>query len=91
MEKTIRPTGNAHLASAVKSALDAEAKACVNCRHVHRDEGTGQYQCWKAPPMAVAAWVQTRDGSMNLQVGAARAPVLSSEWCGDGFERKTSG
>lgn len=91
MEKTVRAAVPLNLASSVKSAIDAEAKACVNCRHVHGDESSGQYQCWKAPPTAVAAWVQTRDGSMNLQVGAARAPVLPSEWCGDGFERKTSG
>lgn len=76
------------LDGAVKSVIAEDSVACGNCRHVHWDLPTNTYQCWKAPPTAVAAWVQTREGSMNLQVGAARAPVLPSEYCSE-FARKT--
>lgn len=75
------------LDEAVRSVLEADAVGCGNCRHVHWDMPTNLYQCWKSPPTAVAAWVQTREGSMNLQVGAARPPVLIGEWCSK-FSRK---
>jgi hypothetical protein len=76
------------LRAAVKTAIDVEAIACANCKFVHMNPDL-TYACWKAPPTAVAAWVQTRDGSMNLQVGGARSPVERDAWCGE-FSRKTT-
>jgi hypothetical protein len=70
------------------TAIDPDAKACANCTHVHMRIDLA-YECWKSPPTAVAAWVQTREGSMNLQVGGARAPVERDAWCGE-FARKVS-
>jgi hypothetical protein len=69
-------------------AISADQIACANCKFVHMNHDL-TYACWKAPPTAVAAWVQTRDGSMNLQVGGARSPVERDSWCGE-FSRKTS-
>ena len=79
---------SAQAAAARRSApIDAEAIACANCRFVHMNPDL-TFACWKAPPTAVAAWVQTRDGSMNLQVGGARSPTERDAWCGE-FVRKT--
>lgn len=69
------------------AAISPEQRACANCTHVHMRVDLA-YECWKSPPTAVAAWVQDRTGSMNLQVGGARAPVEKDAWCGS-FERKT--
>lgn len=69
-------------------AISADQIACANCKFVHMNPDLS-WACWKAPPTAVAAWVQTRDGSMNLQVGGARPPVAKDEFCGE-FSRKTS-
>jgi hypothetical protein len=77
------------LNEAVKSVIAEEQVACANCKHVHWDHLTGLYACWKAPPTAVGAWVQTRDGSMNLQVGGMRPPVQAAEYCAE-FVRKVS-
>lgn len=79
----------AQAATARRVAPIAEdQKACANCVHVHLNADLS-YVCWKSPPTAVAAWVQDRSGSMNLQVGGARAPVQKDEYCGE-FSRKTS-
>jgi hypothetical protein len=68
-------------------AIDPNVRACANCVHVHMRIDL-MWECWKSPPTAVAAWVQDRSGSMNLQVGGARAPVERDAWCGE-FTRKT--
>lgn len=73
---------------AVKAAIEADQVACGNCQFAHMNLDF-TWACWKAPPTAVAAWVQTRDGTMTLQVGGARAPVERDAWCGE-FKRKTS-
>jgi hypothetical protein len=89
VKETVREIISTDRARRTTAAIDPDAKACANCVHVHMRVDLA-WECWKSPPTAVGAWVQDRSGSMNLQVGGARAPVERDAWCGE-FSRKSSG